>query len=271
MPVTKQTSNGQGPWHHHADMPHFAKRIMWTLVGILLAYMIVFFGTLIRNNIETFNYIGRADRQERTLTIEGQGKAVATPDVAMTTMGMIAEGKTVAEAQEKNTKVMNALIEKLKALGIAEKDIRTANYNIYPQYNYTQDKGQQLIGYQVQQQVTVKIRDLAKANRVLALAGEVGANNVSGLAFTIDDRETYKAQARALALEKVSEKARALSKALGVRLGAVIAYNEYEGGEPPVFKTYAVEGRGGAAAPAPDIEPGSTDVMMNVQVTFEMR
>lgn len=265
MPVIKQNE-------HHMDMPHFAKRILWTLIGILLVYMIVFFGTLIRNNMQKYLFIGHADRQERMVSVEGQGKVVATPDVAMITMGVIAEGKTVAEAQGKNTAIMNTLNDRLRALGVETKDIRTANYTVYPQYNYTQDKGQQMIGYQINQQVTVKIRDLNNASRVLALAGEVGANNVGGLTFTVDDPETYRAQARRMALQKVSEKARILSQSLGVRFGSVVSYNEYEGNtDGSMYRSFAAEGMGGVPAAAPRVEAGSADMIMNVQVTFDIQ
>ncbi len=248
----------------------FGKKIMWVLLGILLVYIIVFFGTMIRNNLQKYYYIGKADKSERVITIDGQGKVIAKPDIAVTTMGMISEAKTVAEAQSKNTAVMNKLISKLKELGVEEKDIQTTNYYIYPQYNYTESKGQELIGYQVSQSVTIKIRNLAKANDVLGLAGEVGTNSVSGLQFTIDDDEIYKAQAREEALKKVGEKAVSLSKSLGVRLGSIVSYAEYSGnGNLVSYKGYEMGIGGGASAP--QVESGSMDVVMNVNVTFEIR
>lgn len=272
MPVkTTRSSPPQEVHVTHTDhMSIFAKRIFGTLLGILLVYVIFLVGTMIRNNIQKYEFIGQADRLERTITVDGQGKVAAMPDIAMTTMGMIAEGKTVAEAQEKNTTVMNSLIEKLKGLGVEANDIQTTNYNIYPQYNYNDRSGRELLGYEVSQQVTVKIRDLSKANQVLSLAGEVGANNVSGLQFTVDDREVYKAEARDLAMQKVVEKARMLSRTLGVKLVEVVAYNEYEGGnagDPTMYK--ALDAMGGGLAPT--VESGSMDVVMNVQVTFEIR
>lgn len=245
------------------------KKVFATFMGVLLVYLIFLVGTMIRNNLEEYKYIGQADKLERTITVEAEGKITAKPDVAVTTMGMIAEADTVAAAQAENTKVMNNLITKLKALGVEEKDIQTTNYNIYPQYNYTEDEGRVLSGYQVSQSVTAKIRDLENANQVLALAGEVGANSVSGLDFTIDDREVYKTQARDEALKKISEKAQALSQSLGVRMVGVVSYNEYEGSSFDTYKAYAMEGLGGGGAPM--IESGSMDVLMNVSVVFEIR
>jgi len=249
----------------------FGRKIIITLVGILLVYVIVLVGSMVRNNLQKFNFIGKADRMERTITVQGLGKVTAKPDIAVTTMGMIANAATVAEAQQKNTDTMNKLIEKLKALGIDSKDIQTTNYNIYPQYNYTQDKGQELRGYEVNQSVTVKIRDLSKANNVLALAGEVGANSVGGLQFTIDDDDVYKAEARRLALQEVAEKSKALTSMLGVRVVGIVAYSEYDGGGGPIYmKSMAGEIGGGGSVPAPTIESGSMDVTMNVSLTLEI-
>lgn len=249
-------------------------KILWVLFGIFVAYSIVFLGTLIRNNIKKFDTIGVAEKNQRTIVVDGQGKITVTPDIAMVNLGTVSEGKTVAEAQQKNTDAMNKLTEKLKGLKIDKKDIQTTYYNIYPRYDYV-DNVQKLAGYQVSQDLTVKIRDISVANQVISSAGEVGANNVGGLQFTIDDRDTYKAQARELALKKIGEKARVLSQALGVNIVGIVSYNEFEGGigsDP-----YGMGGMGIGAktmelsvAP-PDIQSGSNDIIMNVNVVFEIR
>lgn len=249
----------------------YTGKIFATLFGIMLVYLIVLLGTMVRNNLATYDHIGQEERRERTISIQGEGKITAAPDIAVTTMGMTATAKTVAEAQAENTKVMNALIAKLKTLDIGGDDIQTTNYNIYPRYDYTEKKGQELTGYEVSQNVKIKIRDLNKASAVLALAGEVGANSVGGLQFTIDDPEVYKAQARELALAKVSAKSKALARALGVGLARVVSYDEFDGGGGPIpLYARAVEGLGGGG-PSPDIEPGSLDVVVQVNVTFEIR
>ncbi|PIR03000.1 MAG: hypothetical protein COV60_02705 [Candidatus Magasanikbacteria bacterium CG11_big_fil_rev_8_21_14_0_20_43_7] len=269
MPVSKKPQpNDMRSFFHGGEFVH---RIFITLFGILLVYAIFWMGTLIRNNIESYAHIGQADRQERMITIDAEAKVTATPDIAMTTIGMVATGTSVNEAQQANTTVMNTLISRLGELDIAEDDIQTAQYNIYPQYNYTSEEGRILEGYEVSQSVTIKIRDLTNANNVIALAGEVGANSVGGLQFTIDDRDVYRQEATTKALEKVYTKARSLSSSLGVKLISVVSYNEYEvgGGGYDMYKSYDAVGMGGT--PAPDIQAGSTDVVMHTSVTFEIR
>jgi uncharacterized protein len=246
------------------------KKVLWTLCGIFVAYSIVFLGTLIRNNLKEFNHIGKSETKERTIVISGQGKITAVPDIAMTTIGFQAEAKTVTEAQLENTKVMNNLIDRLKVLEIDEKDIQTKNYNVYPMYDYLEEKGRILRGYQVSQNIEVKIRDLKKANTVFALAGEVGANQVGGLNFTIDDRDEYIAQAREEAIESIGEKARVLSETLPIAFGDIVSYDEYEGGgAAPQYKFYeeAVTAYGGRE---PNIEAGSMEVTLQVSIVFEI-
>lgn len=249
----------------------FTHKLLYTLVGIFLVYSIVFVGTLIRNNLQKFYFIGKADRMERTISLDAQGKVTVRPDIAETSLGMMAEAPTVAEAQQKNTDVMNKLIEKLKTLGIDAKDIQTANYNVYPQYNYTEKEGQVLKGYQVTQNINVKIRDLKKASQVLSLAGEVGANSVSGINFTVDDRDVYKAQARELAIKKIQDKAATLSAELGIKIKGIVTFSEYESspGDYPMYKTNMMMDVG-AAAPSPSVEPGTTDVVLTVNVVYSI-
>jgi len=251
---------------------HFMKKIMITLAGILLVYLIVFLGTLIRNNIQKFSYIGQAERSVRSITIDAEGEITARPDIANVTMGVTSEGASVAEAQEENTQIMNKLISNIKTLGINEEDITTTNYNVFPKYKYSEEEGQNIDGYQVSQNISIKIRNLDNAKSVIAFAGELGVTNVSGLSFTLDDREIYINQAREKALIKVKEKASALANNLGVNIISIASYSEYESGQPGPYplRAYSEFDTGLGGAP-PEIEEGTTDIKMNVSVTFEIR
>lgn len=283
MPVKSRSRSTQTPpevtsvEHVHAHhcgwgMGEAGKKLLTVLFGIFMVYMIVFVGTLIRNNLQKYYSIGKMDKPERVITVDAEGKVKVRPDIGLTTLGMISEAPTVSEAQKKNTEVMNKLIERLKALGIDSKDIQSANYNVYPLYNY-KEGDQVLRGYQVASSVNVKLRgaNLEQADKVLALAGEVGANNVSGLTFTVDDKEVYKEQAREMAMRKVNEKAQNLASALGVNIVGVVGYSEYEGSASAnQAQAYRYDvGAGGAGAPT--VEAGVNDIVMTVNVTFEIR
>jgi len=249
----------------------FVKKIMMTIIGILLVYGIFYVGTLIRNNVKKYDFIGKADRMERTITVAGYGKVNGSNDIAVTTLGYSNTDKDVAKAQADNKKVMDQIFAELKKMSIADKDLQSS-YSIYPDYNYTQDKGQQLIGYRVSNSLSIKIRDLNKISDVLSLAGKYGATEVSGLSFTIDEPENLKSQARDKALLDAKVKADHLANVLGLRLGSVITYNEYEGNndlyQPKVYMGAEMGGLGGGGPEA--ISGGSKDVTMNVNVTYEV-
>lgn len=248
----------------------FVKKLKIVLLFILLVYLIFFVGTLVRNNIKKYHYIGKADSMERTLSVNGFGKVSGNNDIAVTTIGYSNTNKDVAKAQAENKKVMDKIMDELKKLNIAEKDLQT-NYTIYPDYNYNQQEGQKLIGYRVSNNVTVKIRDLSKIPEILGLAGKYGATEVGGLSFTIDDPENLKADARAKALSDVKAKARLLADKLGVKLGNMVSYNEYEGGSDyyPTMKAYGIGGAEAGGGPE-TVAAGSKDVTMNVNITYEI-
>lgn len=239
--------------------------VVWRALALAaVAYVVL----LARNAYKEYQYIGRPEAARDTIAISAEGKVTARPDVATVSIGVQTEKKTVSEAQNENTSRMNAIVDRLKAMGIAAEDIKTSSYSIWPQYDYV--NGRQVDrGFMVSQSVEVKIRNLDLTGKVLGAAGELGANQVGGVNFTIDDPEALRQQARLEALEKAKEKARALAQAAGVKLGKVVGFSEspsYDG--PVLYKAYG-EGYGGGGA-APAVEPGSQDVVVNVSVTYEI-
>lgn len=259
-------------WGGYGMHNRFGKKIIMTFFGILLAYAVVYLGTLIRNNMRQYDFIGKSDRSERTVTVVGMGKVNGKNDIAVTTIGYSNTDKDVAKAQADNKKVMDQIFAELKKMNIDAKDLQS-DYSIYPDYNYTADGGQQLRGYKVSNSLVVKIRDLSKISDVLSLAGKYGANEVNGLNFTIDEPENLKSQARDKALLDAKIKAEHLANVLGLRLGSVITYNEYDAGNvdlySPMQKTFNAMGADMAGGPAA-VSQGSRDVMMNVNVTYEL-
>jgi len=248
----------------------FGKKVIITLVAILLVYLVFYLGTLINNNLKTNQYIGQADKNAKTIVVNGYGKVTGSNDIAVTTVGYSNVAKDVSVAQSANNKVMNDVMKDLKALEILEKDL-TSNYTIYPEYNYSSTGTREFSGYRVSNQVTVKIRDLTKIQNVLALAGKYGANQVSGLSFTIDDTDNLKSQARLKALSDARKKAQVISQSLGLKLVSVYSYNEYEGGSQPVYSSLS-SGLGGAGgAGEAKVASGSNIVETNITVTYEVR
>ncbi|MFA6551570.1 MAG: SIMPL domain-containing protein [Patescibacteria group bacterium] len=244
-------------------------------VSVLLAITTIWVGVLTRNSVKTYRYIGQSVEQKHSINISGEGKVIAVPDVAKIQLGLQTEKKTVAEAQKENTAKMNAVIDKLKKdFKIDAKDIQTANYNIYPQYDRNNGK-QTFRSYQVTQNVNVKIRNMDKISDILQVVGDAGLNQVGGLTFEVDEPEKIKQQARELAIKNAKEKADALAKIADVKLGKVISFSEYANDSSSrVYNDYAMKsatGMGGAEiAPAPAVEAGSTEIVITANVEYEI-
>lgn len=238
------------------------------LGALFMAFLFLLTGVL--TNLQSLQYIGQAPKMPDTITIEGQGKVTSVPDIATIDLGVLTSNIKVAEAQQENVKKMNNLTNRLKQIGIEEKDMKTAQYTIYPRYDYTAGRSE-IVAYDVQQTLNVKIRDLTKLSTVLQAAAEVESNQIGGLNFTVDEPEDLKVEARLKALKNAREKAEALASALGVKLGKIVSFSESSGDSMnPVPYAYAREGLGGGGA-APDIQQGSLDIVSNVTVSYELR
>lgn len=219
----------------------------------------------------------------RSFSVQGEGKIVAVPDVAQLSFGVLTEGGVnLAVLQRENTEKVNRVAGFLKENGVDEKDIKTQFYNISPRYQYFScppvriPEGvepcppPEIVGYSINQSVTVKIRDLNKAGDVVSGVVESGANTVSGPSFTVDDPTELQNQARAEAIAKAKEKARAVAEAGGFRLGKLISINEGVAFPAPV-PLYAFEKGGGVGGGGPSIEPGSQEVRVNVTLVYEIK
>jgi hypothetical protein len=252
--------------------PSWKTNKVFTVVVILVMLgLLAVLGTVVAKNMKSYEYIGKPTAERDTIAISGQGKITSIPDIASVEVGLLTEKSDVKSAQKENTEKMNRLIANLKSLGVESKDIQTSYYNIYPQYDWPNGK-QVLRGYQVNQGVSVKIRNLVKIGDVLAAAGENGANQVSGLSFNIDDPEALRQEARIKALDNAKEKAEALAKVAGVKLGKIVSFSEYS--EAPSYAYKSVDGLGmggGGEMPAPSVEQGSMDVIVNVTVSYEIK
>lgn len=247
-------------------------KVFGILIGLVVLAVFFWLVVVIASKIKEYPYIDTNYQERNTIAITGEGEVVAIPDIALVTLGVITEKSTVSAAQQENTVKMNKVIEKIKSLGVEDKDIKTASYYISSQYDWNKDGQRVFRGYQVSQSVTVKIRKVDQAGAVLSAATELGVNQISDLSFTVDDMEKVKQEARLKALANAKEKAKALSKAAGVSLGRIISFSENADMPYPVMKSYALaEGMGGAVDSAPTVQAGSIDVKMIVTVSYVIK
>lgn len=253
------------------------------LIAIAVA-LVAFLGVKAFGEFMQLHYIGAGINPTNIISVSGYGEAVAVPDIAMFTFSVVSEQSTVAAAQDDATAKANAITTYLKDSGVAERDIQTSDYSVYPQYDYKQvqcisypcPSQQVLRGYQVRQATTVKVRDTDKAGDLLTGVGSKGATEVSGLTFTFDNPDTVEAEARDKAIADAKTKAEDLARALGVKLVRVVSFNESGNGYPvPYYARDMAFGMGGAessvALKAPEISTGENKVTSSVSISYEIR
>jgi len=210
----------------------------------------------------------------RTITVSAEGKTTVSPDLANFNFSVVSEGKDPEKVAEENNKKMSAAIEFVKGQGVADKDIKTAGYNLSPRYEYDEDRKRTFIsGYTLTQTVFVKIRDFVKIGKILGALPELGINDIGSLNFSVEEQDKYLNEARQEAFEKARIKAKEMAKQNRVRIKRVVTFSESAGGYPTPYPRYAEFGMGGdfVKAAAPSIEPGSQEVTVNVAVTYEIR
>ena len=238
------------------------------MIGILFAALVIFLlGQL------GFQQKQLDQQNSNQITVSGEGKIYAKPDVAVVSLGVTTTGTTVAEVTKSNTDKMNAIIEAVKGLKIDEKDIQTTNYNLTPLYNWTEKQGNVFQGYTLDQNVQVKIRDFTKIGDVLSQATNKGANLVGNLQFTIDNPEQFKDQARAKAIAQAKANAQNLAKESGVNLGKIINVYENNYTTSPIMYNSAKAMGGGIAdsAPVPTVQPGQQEIDVTINLTYQVR
>lgn len=232
------------------------------------------------NTVKENRYVGGGDH---TISVTADGEVYAVPDIAEITFTAKGDGADIKAAQTKESTQVNAAIKYLKDASIAEKDIKTTNYYTQPKYenrSYSPcyavscpDHTPKIIGYEVYQSVTVKVRDTDKAGDILAGLGGVGVTDLSGPNFSIDDEDALRAEARAMAIKEAREKARVLAKDLGVRIVSISSFTE--SGDNPIYYSkaggYDARLESSNQAVAPEIPTGENKIKITVTISYEIR
>lgn len=206
-----------------------------------------------------------ADDMKRTVTVSATASVEVKPDAASVMSGVTTEAETARAALEANSESMRNLIDGLKALGIAEKDIQTSHFSIEPRYeNRETDGPPQLVGYRVNNSVNLLVRDLSRLGEILDRMVSLGANRMHGLNFIVSNAETLKDEARRQAIANALRRAKLYAAAAGANVGDVVSISEdvAEVGPRPVFRT--------AAMTAVPVEPGQESLEARVTVTWEL-
>jgi uncharacterized protein YggE len=207
-----------------------------------------------------------------TVSVSGHGQVNVPPDTASVSIGIDVIQPTLAEAQEQATAQATALIETLKAAGIADEDIQTAYFNVNILRDYSENGDPtQITGFEIMNQLQITVRDTAMLGELLDEAVNAGANSINGVNFYVDDQTAAASEARRLAVEDARTKAEELAAAAGLTLGSVVSITEgtVSPMPPPIYA--AREGDMAMAEADVPVQPGSSTVTVDVSMTFALR
>ena len=207
------------------------------------------------------------DEMDRSITVTGHGTVEVTPDVADVWMGVQATAPGGDEVMTTVERKSNALVDTLKAAGIADRDIQTSGLSMYPNYS---PNGQRITSYTASVDVSVRVRDIDGVGELLdAVQGSVGEDlTIGGISFSYENPEAVLEQARVAAIDNARTRARQYAAAAGAEVGEIVKIVETPTGGPIPYERMAAEEL--AADSGVAIEPGSQELAVDVSVVFEM-
>ncbi len=237
------------------------------VIGVTTFFVLLFSFTKAFGPIP-FSVSSAVTNKSTTFDVAGEGKVTTIPDIGLVNVGVTANGQTVKQAQDILNTNINKISEAVKKLGVDAKDIQTGSYSINPTIDYT-GGSQKITGYAANSNLVIKVRQVDKVNTVIDTATGNGANQVGGVSFEVDNKTNAENEARQKAVEDAKTRAEQAAKVAGFKLGRIINYSENLGGGPKPIPLRANEAVG-TTQPSTNIEPGSSEIQVNVTLSYEI-
>jgi uncharacterized protein YggE len=217
---------------------------------------------------------GYLNSQQEGIWVNGEGRVLAVPDVAILRLGIEAQEISVNEARTRAAEAMEQVTAALKSEGVAEKDIQTQYFNIQRVTRWDNIKEQEVVlGYRVTNMVTAKIREIDKVGTIIDAVAIAGGDltRIDSIGFTVDDTTAYYKEARQKAVADAEAKAKQLAETAGVKLGKPTYISESSYIPGPIYRQDIVmEKAAGAPAVETPISPGEMEITLNVQLAYEI-
>lgn len=257
--------------------------LSWAFMSVVIVAGILSLFLITKGVTEILQWTGNdGEYPSNVITVEGEGRVQSLPDVATFSFSVSATADTVDVAQTESATKINDIIAYLEEQGVEEVDIKATSYDAYPKYEWQRNcvgfdcvgGGKNvLIGYEINQSVSVKVRDTDTAGKILSGVGSRGATNISGLSFVIDDESGLKEEARVLAIKDAKEKAKRLAKELDVSLKDIVSFweqnsNDGYGGDY-MYAEQAYDMK--VVNVAPELPMGENEIVSRVSITYEIR
>jgi uncharacterized protein YggE len=199
----------------------------------------------------------------------GEATVTAKPDRALIDIGVVTRAATAQAASTQNaaqsTQVLNSIRQILGSAG----EVKTSGYSLSPRYDDRVGQSARLTGYDASNTVLVTVDDLPILGKIIDAATNTGANNITGISFTLKNDTAVRAEALRQATVKARENAEVLAKALEVRVIGVLQAEPSEAILRPRMQSMQMIAN--RAAPSTPIESGDLDIHATVTVTLEIR
>jgi len=207
---------------------------------------------------------------ETTLSLSAEGSVKRQPDIAFLNAGVQTQGETAQAAMTANATAMNGVFDALAAANVDRSDMQTSNFSLNPQYDYSsRSSGQpRLTGYQANNQLTVRVRDLNQLGETMDALVAAGGNTFNGLNFALEDDRAAKNEARDIAMKEAISRAELYAAASGYEVARVVTISESGGYSPQPMAMMAEARSMDVSTP---IASGEVGYSVTVNVTFELR
>lgn len=203
-----------------------------------------------------------------TITVVGTGSASGTPDIAYLELGVESRSEDIATAFDQANSTIADVISAVTGAGVAAEDVRTTGLNIYREGPYDSNMGNENASYVVNNQIRIIVRDTSTVADVINAAVAAGVNQLYGLQFGIDNRDTLESDARAAAFADARARAEELAGLAGLTVGNVVSISEYSGNASPFNVSNLAQADMGMGGGGAVVEPGNLSVTVSIEVTF---
>ena len=218
-------------------------------------------------------------------SLPAQAQTVAAPTVALSVDDLVAQAHyivdisgcvvtsapTATAALADNATRMTAVVAAVRKAGIADRDIQTSGLSLQPQYKYANNEAPVLTGYQATNTISIRVRKIDDAGKLIDTLVAQGANQISGPTFGIDKADAALDSARAQAVATGRTRADLYAKAAGLRVRRLVSISEggaVEPGPRPMVMMARAD-KIGAAPPTP-VAPGEVELSITVQMVYEL-
>jgi len=208
-----------------------------------------------------------AEPPERRISVAGEGRVEAAPDMATITLGVTHEAKEARQAMSATSEAVARVLERLAGMGIAPRDLQTRQLSLSPVWSESSvsaSNRRRITGFVASNTVMVRVRDLAALGGILDAVIADGANDFNGLRFGVQDPAPLLDEARRRAVTDAMERARLLAGAAGVALGPVLSIDEHGGGSVAPMAEMAMRMSAGGAP----VAAGELTITANVSIVF---